>query len=171
MIYDFPVTTRLPKKLAEGWQVTAFVQTRTGLPVNIIGEQAGWFVIPRRADCVPGVSQRPSNYAVPGDKDHLQFTPGAFLPPAGEFGTCSRNAARGPGFFQPDLALSKNTKINERVTWQFRGEVFNAINHPNFLNPDGNIASPNFGRSTSTVSSLVGIGTSRQIQLTMKFLF
>lgn len=175
VIYDIPLqklSSSIPKKLAEGWQLSALLQTRTGLPVNLIGEQAGWFMIPRRPDCAPGVDLRSSNYSLPGTPEHPQFNVDAVGAPAnGHYGTCPRNAGRGPGFFQPDFALAKNTKLTERLTWQFRGEIFNTINHPNFANPNGNITSSGFGMSNSTIGNLVGVGTSRQIQLTTKLIF
>lgn len=172
VIYDIPTIPALPKKLAEGWQVTGFVQSRSGLPVNVLAEQAGWFVIPRRPNCVAGVPTRSPNYSLPGSATNPQLNLAAFaVPAAGQFGDCPRNAARGPDFFQPDFALAKSTKINERVTWQFRGEIFNLINHPNFFNPGATMGQSNWGMSNSTVGNLVGVGTSRQIQLTTKLIF
>ena len=38
-------------------------------------------------------------------------------------------------FIQLDFAVYKNTPINERVTAQFRAEIYNLPNHPNFCNP------------------------------------
>src|SRR5258708_34887907 len=52
-----------------------------------------------------------------------------------------------------------------------RAELFNLFNHPNFNSPSGLLNDPNFGKSTSTVGDLVGVGTSRQAQLALKFIF
>ncbi len=66
---------------------------------------------------------------------------------------------------------------------QFRSDMFNILNHPNFSNPDATLCSsytassnacvPNldFGRSGSTIGNLVGVGTSRQVQFALKLLF
>lgn len=86
-----------------------------------------------------------------------------------------------PGYTTLDLAFSKDTRLRERVTVQFRAELFNILNHTNFnfptlsaftaVNglagaPAGQVANAsNAGQITSTV------GTSRQIQLALKFLF
>jgi len=45
-----------------------------------------------------------------------------------------QRAARTP-FKQWDLALYKNTKINERLSVQLRADFFNILNHPNFSSP------------------------------------
>ena len=63
------------------------------------------------------------------------------------------------------------TQITERLGLQIRGELFNILNHPNFSNPSGLLNDFNFGKSTSTIGNLVGLGTSRQTQLAIKFIF
>ena len=78
-----------------------------------------------------GVSWKASNYSLPNN----QFNPAAFSEPAGNYGTCPRNYGRGPGFIQPDLGILKTTKLFGHVDWEFRGELFNFVNHPNFAGP------------------------------------
>ncbi len=57
------------------------------------------------------------------------------------FGNLGRNAFNGPSYTDLDFSLVKDTKITERVGVQFRVNVFNILNHPNFANP----LWPNFG--------------------------
>ncbi|HKS68623.1 MAG TPA: hypothetical protein VJR26_15380, partial [Candidatus Acidoferrales bacterium] len=57
------------------------------------------------------------------------------LPGTRHFGNLGRDALRGPGFRQWDLAIYKDTRITERVSVQLRAEFFNILNHPNFANP------------------------------------
>jgi hypothetical protein len=45
----------------------------------------------------------------------------------------------------------------------------NAINHPNFGAPDGNLSSPLFGRSTGLVGG--GNGGNRRLDLQLRFDF
>jgi Carboxypeptidase regulatory-like domain/TonB dependent receptor len=60
------------------------------------------------------------------------------LPPAlGSFGTMGRNFFRDSGFKNWDVSVSKNWRVQERLTVQFRAEFFNILNHPNFANPFG----------------------------------
>src|SRR6266704_5719952 len=79
----------------------------------------------------------------------------------------ARNFLRGPAFFQWDFSLAKSFALTEKVKFQFRTDLFNILNHPNFANPDGGIctsvaaggvcaSNPNFGRSTSTVATQSG---------------
>jgi hypothetical protein len=48
------------------------------------------------------------------------------------FGNLGRNVVIGPGFSNVDIALAKNTKITERLTWQIRADAFDILNHANF---------------------------------------
>ena len=100
-----------------------------------------------------------------------QLNPNAFLANPFAYGNVPRNAGRGPGFTQIDIGVSKTSQITERYGVQFGANAFNLFNHPNFSNPDGLLSDANFGRSTSTVGNLVGIGTSRQMQIFMKVIF
>jgi outer membrane receptor protein involved in Fe transport len=164
-VWDVP---RARYALSKGWQVSTLLQARSGLPVNIALSAPFFGADQVRPDLVPGQSIRPSNYSVPGN----QFNIAAFAnPPAFELGNLRRNYGRGPGFTQMDLGVSKTTQITERMGFQFRAELFNLFNHPNFNSPSGLLNDPNFGKSTSTVGTRVGPGTSRQAQLAVKFIF
>jgi hypothetical protein len=100
-------------------------------------------------------------------------------PSLATYGTLARNALRGPGYINVDMAFSKTTSITERVKLEFRAEFFNLFNHANFLNPgvvnegDGvtfnaatgnNINSDQFGQITSTYDP-------RIIQLALRLTF
>jgi hypothetical protein len=67
-----------------------------------------------------------------------------------------------------DLAVSKTQVLpwlRERTTLEFRAEFFNALNHPQFANPDSNFSSPTFGVISSTSVS------ARVAQLALKLSF
>jgi hypothetical protein len=51
------------------------------------------------------------------------------------FGNVGRNAFDGPGYFNVDLSLVKNTALSGRVNLQLRIDVFNVLNRANFANP------------------------------------
>jgi hypothetical protein len=166
-VWDVPTFERLPKLLGKGWQMTSLVQARSGLPFPIALSAPFLGIDQLRPDYVQGQSVRPANYSVPGN----QLNHDAFIPSPNGYGNVPRNAGRGPGFTQIDLGISKTSQITERFRVQLGGQAFNLMNHPNFANPDGLWNDANFGRSTSTIGTLVGTGTSRQMQLYLKLLF
>ena len=106
----------------------------------------------------------------------------------GTFGTLGRNVFRDTGFHNVDLSVSKNFKFGERLRAQFRIETFNIFNHPDFANPNGAtsgygqgaFADPSqpgsFGCGCATPDNaafnpVLGSGSSRAIQLGLKFIF
>ena len=95
------------------------------------------------------------------------FNTAAFaLEPFGTFGNAGRNTIPNPGRNAANLTLMKNFRIYERSSLQFRWEVYNAFNHPNWGNP-GNTWGPNFGVITSTAGEV----PMRQMQFGLKLLF
>lgn len=66
-------------------------------------------------------------------------------------GTLGRNAIRGPGFINMDLALSKHFKMfEEKLDTELRVDAFNVFNHTNFGTPNTNIFSSTFGQVSTT---------------------
>jgi hypothetical protein len=84
--------------------------------------------------------------------------------PIQQFGDEGRNTVEGPGYVNWDLSAFKNIRLTESRELQFRGELFNVLNHTNFRLPVSDITSPNFGEIQSDVSP-------RVIQVALKFLF
>jgi len=93
-----------------------------------------------------------------------QFAPAGTLT---GFGNAGRNSLYGPHFFDVDIALMKEVRIFERLTFSFGAQAYNAFNHPNFDQPVNDLANPNFGLSvanvgppTSLLGSFIGAGSS-----------
>jgi len=84
--------------------------------------------------------------------------------PAGRHGNAGRNIILGPGLLNLDLGIHKEFRMNERTQLQFRGELFDVTNHPNFDKPVLQMSNPNFG---SIQDSL----TAREIQLALKLIY
>jgi len=79
------------------------------------------------------------------------------IPPAfGSFGTMARNPFRDSGLRDVDFSVTKTFRIKERLSTEFRAEVFNIFNHPNFTNPYG--ASNGFGHNDPGNPSQFGCG-------------
>jgi len=80
------------------------------------------------------------------------------------FGDEGRNVVQGPGYVDWDASAFKNIRLTESKELQFRGELFNLLNHTNFRLPVSDIESPTFGQVQSDVGP-------RVIQVALKFLF
>lgn len=74
------------------------------------------------------------------------------IPAPGQNGA-GRNIFTAPGYWNVDFGFIKAFQITEKVKLQFRTEMFNAFNHPNFDNPrDASTGSPSI-RSSVFASS------------------
>ena len=111
------------------------------------------------------------------------FDPAAFLlQPAGVYGSAARNPLTGPGFANIDVSWSKTFSLRELPVLEFRADLFNLLNHPNFSTPrsptgaqvtGGVIVFPdasgapagNAGQIFSTVND------SRQVQFSLRYRF
>jgi hypothetical protein len=101
-------------------------------------------------------------------------------------GTARRNDMVGPAYRDLDASLFKNFKLTERVMGQFRAEVFNLANTPQFTNANGNLDACQYSggitESCPSISTGVDNGhfgqiegtraaSERQLQLGMRFTF
>jgi Carboxypeptidase regulatory-like domain/TonB dependent receptor/TonB-dependent Receptor Plug Domain len=100
------------------------------------------------------------------------LNPCAFAAPAGAaFGNLGRNTLVGPNFRDVDFSLAKDIPLSSEFRkLQFRAEMFNIFNHPNFDLPNPNFdAGSTFGQVQS--ANAFGGKPPRQIQLGLKFIF
>lgn len=161
--------------MVSGWTVNSIVTLQGGFPFT------------------PQLSYNPSNngdtrnpvrpFANPGFTGPIilgtptkWFDSSAFLAPAnvpangGFYGNVGRNTLIGPGLATWDFSTMKDTKIRERLTLQFRAEIFNLLNRANFNLPNAVVftpsgVSPTAGAITSTST------TARQVQFALKLLW
>jgi hypothetical protein len=154
-LYELPflratgLTGRGARLLLGGWQFAGIYTADTGAPLNVTQNTTH---LSSRPDYVGGAPYTSDA------EETLQFLNraafarvpigmgGAPLRP----GNVGRNALRAPGFWNLDLALSKNLQFSERWRLQIRGDLFNALNHTNFSGVANEITAANFGRFTST---------------------
>ena len=144
LVYSLPDlrgSSALERGLLGGWETSSIFQTRSGLPTNI-QLISGFFGIPIRPNYVSGESPLLPN----GSWTTNNYNINAFAVPAGydgswgtNLGDVGRNALRGPAYFQWDMSMMKNFVLTEALKLQFRADLFNILNHPNFANPDGGI--------------------------------
>jgi hypothetical protein len=210
--YDLPVlgANRITGPLLRGWSVDSIIRAQSALPVNVVELNGGSVWAPvtgkavesRRPNLILGVPLYLKDPAAPGGE---RINPAAFSSthsariPEGGFGqgTLGRNALRGFPFSQVDVSLRRRFNLTEKVSLQFKADIFNIFNHPNFSNPEAPLYSrytgflpptpiphPSFGLSQSMVgrggestgiigglNSLYQAGGPRSIQFSLKLQF
>jgi hypothetical protein len=113
-------------------------------------------------------------FAVPCTFNDVPTTAGSnnypVIPGSCTPGDIQRDALQGPDFVNTDFSVVKNTKITEKFNLQFRTELFDIFNHPNFGNPN-NVVTSTFGQVTSTRFPAGDFGSAREIQFALKLIF
>lgn len=154
--------TGLARAVLGDWQVGLGVNLRSGGPFNVImnGNPANTSRGTIRPDLV-GDPNLPS-----GDRTVARwFDTGAFAAPAPfTFGTAGRNIVEGPGVKIVDLNLQKRVRFGGTYAAEFRLDLFNAFNTPQFGTPNRVFGTPAFGTITTT-------GAAREIQVGARFTF
>jgi hypothetical protein len=190
-----PSKSSLLRAIAGNWALDSLFRANTALPINVLTGNDPWgigtfvfFEDPyQRPDAVPNQPFFLYGSQYPGGK---AINPAAFQNPTGMQGNLGRNALRGFGAWEEDLAVRREFPIHEQIKLQFRGELFNIFNHPNFGNPGTQatgtnwLTSPLFGLSTTTYAqsfdagvgtgafgSLYNIGGPRSVQFALKLIF
>jgi hypothetical protein len=189
--------------VAKGWQLGGILELSDGVPIwpldGIEGDPSGQLngepmAIP---DLAPGCT--PKNAVQPGKVQYIK--PQCFInavAPSRAFynapaplgcdksfayptcinllGNLGRNSLTGPALFNIDFSTVKDThvtRISETFDVQFRAELFNALNHPNFAPPVNNLEAlsatgtpvPGFGLIDHTQTP------GREIQFALKLIW
>jgi hypothetical protein len=185
LTYNLPdlKTSKLVRAALFGWSLNAFVLARSAIPDNVVRKiSEGGIRMYARPNVNPGVPLELYGSVYPGGK---VFNKDAFAsPPPGQQGDFGRNVLRGFSASQADVRVQRQFRLGDSVALSFRAESFNVLNHPNFGNPNNNLADGFFGRSTRTLANSLGtgganggfnplyqIGGPRSIQLALTFEF
>jgi hypothetical protein len=162
--------------LASGWSVNSIVTIQSGFPftpqLSYNPSNNGDTRNPVR----PFVNPDFSGPVILG-KPSQWFNPNAFLaPPAnsGFYGNSGRDTLIGPDLATGDFSAFKTTTLHERLTLQFRAEIFNLLNRANFNTPNLiTFTSSSTGTKTSaTAGAITGTSTtSRQVQFGLKLIW
>jgi len=149
-----------------GWALNGIATLQSGTPFNLTSgkDNSGTALNSDRADLV-GDWRLDNSSRSKNDWVGQYFNTAAFtVNRVGTFGNVGRNVLQGPGRQNLDMGLLKDFALVEGLRLQFRGEVFNILNHANFGNPNGNVSAANFGRITLA-------STPRIMQLALKLIF
>jgi hypothetical protein len=149
--------------LREGWQISGIASFQTGTPIDTNAStdysNTGDSGSNDRPDCVGDPNANAPHSVL------NWFNKSAFVAPAPlTFGSCGKNLITGPGTTNMDFMVGKVFQPLERLRIQFRAEVYNIFNHPNFNAPNGTFGSPLFGQISSA-------GDARETQFAVKILF
>ena len=218
--YEIPTLKRnaLTNAFTSGWSLDNVIQVRSAPPVDVSDEEFSNFTngvyADIRPDLVPGqplylygancasvmqaIGTLSPGEGCPGGKgiNPNAFTDPPFDPTTGlplRQGNVPRNFLRAFGATQWDFAVHRDFPIHESLKLQFRAEMFNVLNHPNFGPPNTAFLSPQFGgpvpgfgvagqmlgrslggfgsTGSGGFSSLYQLGGPRSIQLALKLTF
>lgn len=157
----------LVNRVIGGWAVNGITIVQSGFPLA--------FTTATNQTNSQGGGSRPNvvsdNKRITGSAQfriNRWFNTGAFVaPPAFTFGNESRvdSTLRGAGVANWDFTLSKAVPITERVSFDFKAEVFNIFNRVQFGDPGTSVGSATFGVVSSQVNN------PRQIQFAGRLSF
>ncbi len=167
-IYELPWAAQ---RAYGGWQFSGILSIRSGLPITITQSQSMLST---------GIANnRPNTICDPklsGPTIDKWFNTACFQQTAdttGTFGNTGRNTVRGPGQWNVDASIIKNTRFGN-VTTELRLEIFNVFDNKQFGNPNGQLGNAAFGTISALVASpscsLCGT-TERQMQMAFKVRF
>jgi TonB dependent receptor-like, beta-barrel len=147
-----------------GWRLNGIVSLQSGYPFTI-GDTSDPNVDSITENDRPDVLRNPN--LPTGDRTAERwFDTTAFArPTVRRQGTSGRNIVFSDGIVNFDFGLAKEFRLGERPRLEFRWEVFNLFNHPNFGIPDADFNSPTFGRVFRTSTP------EREMQFALKIIF
>lgn len=172
------------KMLLGGWQTNLLMAWQSGKPFTVVNSGNG------KDAAGVGINNRSHGAAINGGVDRPDMGPiptgpipagtyiafgHAFTPqPLGTVGTERRNALFGPDFRHVDLSFFKDFPIHETLKVQFRTEIFNISNTPNFFinnnvnsSPPTLVGNSSFGKVITTDPNY----SPREFQFVLKVLF
>lgn len=169
----------LTRQVLGGWTLAGIVEIRSGTPftvydctnalttcIRLIPTGSLRFKGSGNPPAVPGTPNR-FNYIDLSNQSPSTFTDVSGFTEVGPFPSnmTKRNAFRGPGFWNVDLAIYKEFFFGEKYRLQLRGEFYNAFNHANLFVSGGET-------DISSINYVPAFREGRRnIQLAAKFIF
>jgi hypothetical protein len=168
-------SNRALRLVASDWQVSAIVSARSSQFFSVTtGVDSALDSLANQRPNLVG-NPYPANQTV-----NNWISASAFAAPApGTIGNLGANNLLGPDVLQVDMSLTRQFRVREKQTLQFRVEAFNVLNHLNPVAPGGTgstatsgLNAGNFGQITADISGAIGqTGDPRILQLAAKYVF
>jgi hypothetical protein len=158
--------------LVSGWSVNSIVTLQDGFPFTPQLSYSPANNGDTRNPVRPFANPDFTGSAILGNPNQW-FNPNAFLRPppnSGFYGDLGRDALIGPGLATWDFSTLKETSIHERLSLQFRAEIFNLLNRANFNTPNLIVFTPSGVSGTAGAITSTST-TSRQVQFGLKLIW
>jgi hypothetical protein len=188
-LYELPTPFRagVARQVLGGWQANGIWTIHTGLPFTVVQNNTlNTFNSPVRPDRIgSGAISNPTvNQWFNPDDFHVVTCQASGLADLCHYGNAGNGILDGPAFKNLDFSLFKNFAVRESMRVQFRAELFNAFNSPNFnapgrtlsastqylpSAPGGSFPSQIRAQGPGQITSLAS--PMRQVQFGLKFLF
>lgn len=174
-VYELPfgpgrsyLTTGPAAHILGGWRLSGVTNIRSGRPFTVFAS-ANNSLVGNRGGLANALADCLRDGKLSGDERNVDrwFDTSAYaVPTPARLGTCGRNTLDGPGYVNFDFALARSFEyFGEGRRLEFRWEMFNMFNTPQFGLPNANRSSSDVGR----ISSLAG--DPRLMQFALKFIF
>lgn len=152
-------------RFLNGWSMSGFFQAQSGTPFTVFASEPEISTGSQYTNLVRGsgglfrpgfgrpnitctADQVAGNYST---ANLTVFDQSCFSSPNGGFGNLGRNTFQGPSAKRFDISFVKNTRVNERVSFELGFDLFNVFNTVNFANPTSDLQdSSDFGKLTTT---------------------
>jgi len=129
------------RHILNGWAVSSILTVQSGFPIRITSTSD----LELMSSFDYETAGEPNQIAAfrrlsPQKSGGYFFDPSSFVDGSlGQIGNAPRTICCGPGIANIDLGVHKTIEVREGKNLEFRTEFFNALNHTQFFNPDGNI--------------------------------
>ena len=162
--YELPVPkmSGFAGKALNGWAFSGIATFQSGFPIRLISNSADTELLgsfdfespgqpdllgkfhtqdPRKGGCALGTGPTSGTATPCTPVSNLVFDPNLFAVPTtlGVTGSSPRTRCCSPGINNFDIAIHKQTPINDRLRVEFRTEFFNVFNHTQFIGVQGDI--------------------------------
>src|SRR5579884_1730430 len=131
---------RGPRSVFGDWTIAGTFFHRTGLPFTVIDSNVSSGILNYSGDIFAQMTAANLPHVCGKAAVNAScFSDSAFTDPTG-FSNQGRNQFFGPNFTNMDLSVTKDFRVRERLMFRIGATAYNVFNHPNFDQPDHDLA-------------------------------